>query len=391
VNLAKLTGPGIDLVADEPDQALELLTDTLKELDAAAAAKVSSTVIAPLRAKTVAGLDRLYGVVPVASTRLFQFTPAEGAEPINLRTMVRGPDDMPYVIDASTKSVYRVNLAAKTATLVARTGQKADGTTVGNLRFLAAGGLDLLILDAKNVLWRWRPADDKGKGTLKKVTVQGAASWGDDVTGINTFLRDASKGLYNLYVVDPSEQQIRAYQPAADGSGFPGKPTEWLATARDTSAMVSTYVDGDLFAADHGALIRFVSGKDEGWDAKAPKDTLLRPGPSYSLVAADADRREGEIYGFDRPNGRIVALDKVDGTYRAQYRLAGGAKDWSDLRAMYVIAGTEEKPATLVWLSRDGVHQAVLEAVPDVAPIPSASPVPSASPAGASPKPTKKP
>jgi hypothetical protein len=390
-NLAKLTGPGIDLVADEPDQALELLTDTLNELDAAAAAKVSSTVIAPLRAKTVAGLDRLYGVVPVASTRLFQFTPAEGAEPINLRTMVRGPDDMPYVIDASTKSVYRVNLAAKTATLVARTGQKADGTTVGNLRFLAAGGLDLLILDAKNVLWRWRPADDKGKGTLKKVTVQGAASWGDDVTGINTFLRDASKGLYNLYVVDPSEQQIRAYQPAADGSGFPGKPTEWLATARDTSAMVSTYVDGDLFAADHGALIRFVSGKDEGWDAKAPKDTLLRPGPSYSLVAADADRREGQIYGFDRPNGRIVALDKVDGTYRAQYRLAGGAKDWSDLRAMYVIAGTEEKPATLVWLSRDGVHQAVLEAVPDVAPTPSASPVPSASPAGASPKPTKKP
>ena len=66
--------------------------------------------------------------------------------------------------------------------------------------------------------------------------------------GINTFLRPGTRGLYNLYIVDPSEQQIRAYAPAADGSGFPAKPTPWLATARDVSAMTSTYVDGDLFA-----------------------------------------------------------------------------------------------------------------------------------------------
>ena len=38
------------------------------------------------------------------------------------------------------------------------------------------------ILDAKNVLWRWRPSDTTGKGTLTKVNVQGSASWGDDVT-----------------------------------------------------------------------------------------------------------------------------------------------------------------------------------------------------------------
>jgi hypothetical protein len=64
-----------------------------------------------------------------------------------------------------------------------------------------------------------------GKGTLTKVTLQGSASLGDDIMGINTFLRPRTRGLYNLYVVDPSEQQIRAYSPAADGSGFPAKPT----------------------------------------------------------------------------------------------------------------------------------------------------------------------
>ena len=199
--------------------------------------------------------------------------------------MVRGPDGNPYVIDATTKAVYRIGLKAKEATLVVKPGTKNKSGTVATPRYLGVGGQDLLILDSKNVLWRWRPADDDGKGTLTKVRLEGSASLGDDIMGINTFLRPGTRGLYNLYIVDPSEQQIRAYSPAADGSGFPAKPTAWLATARSVVEMTSTYVDGDLFAADAGALVRFVGGKDEGWTAKAPKDTLLRPAPSYSVVA----------------------------------------------------------------------------------------------------------
>jgi hypothetical protein len=211
---------------------------------------------------------------------------------------------------------------------------------------------------------------------LTRVRVQGSTSWGDDITGFNTFLRDASRGLYNLYVTDPSEQQVRAYSPAADGSGFPAAPTAWLATARDLTRMGSTYVDGDFFAIDGGAVVRFVSGKDDGWDPGVPQDALLRPAPAYTLVAGAGERRVGNVYAFDKPNSRIIALDKTDGTYRGQYRLAGGAEDWSDLRAMYVIPGIEEAPPTLVWLSENAVHQAVLEAVPDVAPeaTPEASP-----------------
>ena len=39
----------IDLVADDPNQARDLLTDAYARLDAAEAAKVKATVIAPLR------------------------------------------------------------------------------------------------------------------------------------------------------------------------------------------------------------------------------------------------------------------------------------------------------------------------------------------------------
>ncbi len=390
-DLATVSGPGIDLIADDPEQALQLLTDAYRQLDAAEAAGVGQSVVAPIRARTVSGLDRLYGVVPVATETLFTFVPAEGADPIDLRAMVRGPGGVPYVIDRSTRAVYRVDLDARKATLVARVGMKQGGATFSNARYLGVGGPDdLLILDAKNVLWRWRPADSEGTGTLTRVKVQGSASWGDDIKGFNTFLRDGSRGLYNLYIIDPSEQQIRAYSPAADGSGFPAAPTAWLATARDVSAMSSSYVDGDIFVVDGGALVRFVAGKNDRWEASAPLDTLLRPAPAYSLVSGATERRVGNVYAFDRPNGRIVAIDKEKGTYVAQYRLAGGVADWSDLRAIYIVAGIEEAPATLVWLSKSGVHQAVLQAVPDVAPQSSPSAPPS-SPSAASPEPTATP
>jgi hypothetical protein len=375
-DLAKVTGPGIDLVADDPDQALELLTHAYQQIQIAEDANVSDSVVRPLRQQAVSALDRLYGVTPVRSETLFTFVPEEGGDPVELRAMTRGPDGMPYVIDRTTRAVYRVDLRARRATIVARVGMEQGGATFSNARYLGVGGPDLLILDAKNVLWRWRPADDEGNGTLTRVNVDGSTSWGDDITGFNTFLRDASRGLYNLYVTDPSEQQIRAYSPAADGSGFPAAPTAWLATARDVSRIGSTYVDGDFFAVDGGAVVRFVSGKDDGWDLGAPEDLLLRPAPAYTLVAGGGERRVGNVYAFDRPNQRIIALDKTDGSFRGQYRLAGSTDEWSDLRAMYIIPGIEEAPPTLVWLSENAVHQAVLEAVPDVEPesAPSAEP-----------------
>ena len=392
-DLAKVIGPGIDLVADDRSQALTLLTHAYQQLDIAAAASVSPSVIAPLRAQVVAGLDRYYGAVSVASTVLHTFKPGADGAAVDLGAMVLGPDDVPYVIDRTTKTVYRYSLRTKTAAAIVKAGTKNKAGTMATPRYLAAGGQDLLILDSKNTLWRWRPADDTGKGTLTKVVLNGAASLGDDVMGMNAWLRPGTRGLYNLYIVDPSEQQIRAYSPSADGGGFPPpNPTAWLATARDVSKMTSTYVDGDLFAAVDGSLVRFVTGKDEGWDAKQPKDTLLRPAPVYSIVASGSPRRTGVIYGYDQPNRRIVALDKVNGGYQAQYRLDGGKTDWSDLRGMYVVAGIDDAPDTLVWMSRDGINQAVLVAIPAPG---SASPSPGTSPSGAptkaTPKPSKKP
>jgi hypothetical protein len=389
-NLAAVKAPGVDLVVDDPKQAKELLTEAYQELQAARKANVSPSVVGPLEKQAKAGLDRLYGVVPVATTTLFTFKPAEGGDPINLTGMVKGPDGAPYVIDASTKTVYRVDLKSKKATVVARSGQKAGGTTVATPRLLAVGGPDLLILDSKNVLWRWRPSNSSGKGTLTKIKVNGSASWGDDVSGIGTYLKDENRGLYNLYVIDPSEQQIRAYSPAFDGSGFPAASSGWLATARSVDGMSSLYIDGDLFVTEDGTLERFASGKNDGWKPDAPDDTLLRPDPEFSIVAGGTDRRTGVVYVYDKANERVIAIDKANGDYKGQFRLAGSQPGWDDLRAMAVTAGIDDAPDTLTWLSKDGVQQAALEAVPDVVPVATPIPSPSAAPAK-TPKPTKKP
>ena len=384
-NLVKVKAPGVDLVVDDPKTAKELLTEAYQQLQDAEEANVSLGVITPLRNQAVAGLDRLFGVVPVSSTTLFSFTPAEGAEPFDLRALVKGPDAAPYVIDRTTKTVYRVDLKSKKATVVARSGQKADGATVATPRFLGVGGPDLLILDSKNVLWRWRPSNSSGKGTLKRVKVNGSAAWGDDVAGIGTYLKDPNRGLYNLYVIDPSEQQIRAYSPAFDGGGFPAASTGWLATARSIEGMTALYIDGDLFVTEDGALERFSSGKDDGWKADPPEDSILRPAPKYTLVVGGTARRTGVVYGYDKPNGRIVAIDKANGNYVTQYRPAGNLPEWADIRGIAVTPGVDAGPAILMWLSESAVHQTLLEAVADVAP---ASPEPSGA---ASPDPTVKP
>ena len=85
--------------------------------------------------------------------------------------MVRGSDGAPYVLDTLGKTVWRIDLAKKTATPVLKSGQKASGTKVADPKLITTGGPDVLVLDTKNQLWRWRPLDTKGKGTLVKIRV----------------------------------------------------------------------------------------------------------------------------------------------------------------------------------------------------------------------------
>jgi hypothetical protein len=356
-NIARVFGPGIDLVSTDRRLAEDLLSEAYESLESAARSIPAGT-IAPLRTQVEEGLDRLYGMNEVTDSVVFQF-PKDPA--VDLRSVVKGPDGAPFVLDAATKTVYRIDVKNGKASTIFREGTKTRAGTPSTPKLLAVGGRDLLMVDAKNVVWRWRPANTTGKGTITKVRVTGASEWGDDVVAVGTFLRDSEANLYNFYVIDESEQQILRYSPAADGGGFPGIPTRWLSADRDVSGITSLYIDGDIWLADGGELLRVVNGNAAGWEAKAPGDTILRDEPSYTLIGSGSDRRSGTMYGFDGANDRLVALSKVNGSYMAQYRLADGDK-WAGLRGFYIEPGIEDQPAAVVWITKTGLHRALLKA-----------------------------
>ena len=55
--------------------------------------------------------------------------------------------------------------------------------------------------------------------------------------------------------------------------------------------MSAVHIDGDLFTLENGAITRFVSGKNDGWEGAVPDDTLLRAAqatPSWPAAARAA-------------------------------------------------------------------------------------------------------
>jgi hypothetical protein len=358
-NYARVIGPGIDLVVTDRRLAEDLLAEAYASLQTASRSYPAGT-INPLRTQVVNALDRLYGMTAVRDSTVFQF-PDDPA--VDLRVIVEGPstDGAPFVLDAATKTVYRIDLKNEKASAIFREGNKAAGATQAAPKLLGVGGRDLLMVDAKNVVWRWRPANSTGKGTITRVRVDGASEWGDDVSAIGTFLRDREANLYNFYVIDASAQQILRYSPAADGGGFPQAPTRWLSAARDVSQITSLYIDGDIWIADGGQLLRVVNGNAAGWEATTPGDEILRDEPAYIRIGSGSDRRSGTIYGFDGGNDRLIALSKVNGSYLAQFRLGDGDA-WKDFRGFYIEPGIETESDAVVWITKTGIHRAVLQA-----------------------------
>ena len=396
--LDQVTGPGIDLVANDPRRAEDLLTTAYNELDKAENAGYPIGQIGPLRLTTVAGLDRLYGVVEVHSSTLFEF-PTDKS-PVALSAIVHGPDGAPYVLDTASRTVWRIDLAKKTATAIARSGQVVKGTKIADPKFLTIGGPDVLVLDAKNQLWRWRPTNTTGKGTLAKITTTGSASWGSDIRAIATFVANFDAALYKLYIVDPSAQNIMVQEPASDGGGYPRAVSGRLPANRTVDGITDLLIDGDIYVADGGQLARIIPAT--GWQPKPIGDTLLRPTARYVWLSSpdrpdgSSSKRTGPIYAFDAVNHRLVAFNKADGSYIAQYRPLASEAAWTDLRGMVVLAGADDTaPATLWWISGTAVHSATLAPAADDG---GASPAPSgseaASPAtspGTTAKPSPKP
>ena len=175
-------------------------------------------------------------------------------------------------------------------------------------------------------------------------------------------------------MVDPSEEQIRSYPPASDGSGFPAKASGWLSTARAVDQMTSMYIDGNMFVTEGGVLERFTRGNADGWEWQPPEDELLRDPSRVTLVTGAGDPSEGTAYAYDEANGRILAFTKGGGELVAQYRPVGDGPDWDQPSRHVRPAGRRGRAVDAGLDGQEHVHQAPLIEVPENEGGPSARP-----------------
>ena len=91
--------------------------------------------------------------------------------------------------------------------------------------------------------------------------------------------------------------------------------------------MTSMYIDGEIYLADGGVVERFVGGQLRRLVARArPATTCSARRREYTLIDSPDPRRQGTLYVYDAANARVVAFDKLTGTYLAQYRPAAGSR-----------------------------------------------------------------
>jgi hypothetical protein len=378
-----------DLIAGDAVKAQRLLREAWAELETAERLGVTAAALRPLRTEVANGLDRIYGVTRVSSEVVVDLT-AELSPEADIVDVDRGPDGAAYLIDKATKSIIRVDLASRAAKVVVKAGDGA-GKGIGEPWQMTLGGPDLLILDRDGVLWRWRPSDAKGRGTLAKLRLGGESALGDDIRDTSTFARDADSGLYFYYVIDPSSKQILRYRPAGDGSGYPSAPNDYLATATDVAGYRALRIDGDAYVLTRDGVIRYQSGRADDYELEPPPDDGdLRPGHDYRHFAIDPLRREGGIWLWDGEHERVVSMEKASGDYTEQFLAAPGAEAFDDLRGMFVIDPAEaDQPSIVIWADAGRLLAAPLvdpTALPSPSPSAEASPQPTRTP-----KPTKKP
>ena len=362
-----------NLLTSNPKSAVRYLTEAYGQLQVALDNGYQEKDLATYRTQIVDGLNSYYKVNYLAP----QSTASFGSD--DLEDAVLGPDGAAYVLDRTKETVYRVNLSTGGKTIAAAKGgqDQLQTGTVGSPRLLAVGGQDVLILDDNNAMWRWRTADTTtGVGTLVKLSVPDASTWGSGVRALGTFASAAELSQYNLYVVVPSAQDILKYTESSDSSTYPATTrTNWLSVTQDVSGVDDMFIDGSIYLVANGTVSRYDNQTPtRGWSAKSPGDALLRPsGPTYTHIACDNPVvDQGNLYAYDGVNRRIVVVSKADGSFLGQYMAPAGSQRLTALKSMFVLAAPSGA-SRLYWVESGDLMSA---------PITTAATAPSPAPSG---------
>lgn len=360
--IAEALNPAANLLVNDPDRARTLLIAAAVNLKIAEAGGTTPSEIVALRAQMEPALNKLFFLTEASVMEVFDFSSASA--PVMISSITQGPDGYAYIVDDRSGAVYRVDPAATPnprATVVFQPGYDLYGSRTGRAQAVTSSGPDLVIFDSSSNLWRWRPADSGGRGTLVKISARDSELWGNDVKIISGFAADEGTGLYRLYVVDPSARQILRYTPAPDGTGYPAPPTGYLINPTSLASVDAMSIDGDLYLAQNGALRRYAGGAADDWSPADPGDSVLRSPPQISWIYSISSSRTGVLYAWDAANQRMLAYSKGgSGSVLAQYRLVSRDGAIGKIVGGYISVAADGGAPTFVWAEGTKIRSAVL-------------------------------
>ena len=304
--------------------------------------------------------------------------------------MIQGPDGVPFVLDRTTKSVYRIDPAdARRRRGSSRQGTNAAGGDRGGPEAPRPGR------DPRPARRR-RARTSSGAGDRPTTRAPGrrrrsgsrtTAAGATTSRGIGTFLRDASAGPLqplrrrSLGAADPR------LLPGQRRRGFPAAPIDRLAVARDVSK-VDDAVHRQRHLRHRRRPHRPVRRRPEpraGETDELPDSARSASSPDYSLLASASDKRTGShlrLGQAEQPGRRDRQgqghVHRAVPPRRRQPGLGGRPRDVRRPRPARTRRRRWSGPTTTASIS------AILEAVPDVAAAPALRPSSSGSPGPAS-------
>ncbi|MBX3028635.1 MAG: hypothetical protein KF809_00610 [Chloroflexi bacterium] len=385
---------GFRLVSGNASQATSRLQQAWTDLERATASGIPADRTAQLAADIRTNLDTLYKVQVPRTTTLWAFD-----EPTDIRDMTVASDGSVYFIAPASRgrghSVWRLN---KGHTRVYEIVKEGEGTgsgswEIGQPMMLGMQFDQLIIVDDNGSLAQWRQVGDKGEGSLRRRRLPPAVAWGNDVRDIATYGVSLSNGTYNLYVLDPAQDNILKYGPSADANLFM-PPEGYLSnTDEDLGSYIRLYVDGNLYTLTPEGVVQHRSGHAQDYSLDTPPDARdLRKGHRYSLIDGTSG---GKLYLYDQRWDRILVFLKSGGVYVDQWMTTGDMPSMADMRALWATQPSPgqnqtPRPARIVWATPEGIFQSTLTPVDPNEP--RATPTPTPTPdATRKPRATKKP
>lgn len=270
-------------------------------------------------------MDMLNGISIVAS--LPKFATFADAKSNPTRIIAHWPDI--FILDRGLQRILRyvINDAGSAASpasgdgVILKAGDKVGDYGVGEL-------IDIVWIDSGRLV-----ALDRGGLFLYYEPIRG--SWTTRLAN-DTFLWPrvslAASYMGNLYLLDPSRNQIIKYTAGADGNW--SSAVAYLAPGVnvDLSTAVDMVIDGDVWVLrPDGSLWRFTAGKLVDFsthDLDVPLSKATSLFTSSTLVG---------LYVVDAGNQRIVQFDKVTGKFARQFRPRAMERDaFSALKAVAV-------------------------------------------------------